>query len=623
MATHVTLTVREVSHSVFNNTSQVEIIFSLTTEGATYNEVGDTSGYVELNGKRIADLAGKRFSKNTTTTLYSGCHTVAHNADGTKTVTVNAGFDLNTSSFRWLYADKKLTLTTIPRASSVAAANFTIGTATTIHINRASSGFYHALRYSIGLASGAITNGKISGNTVAWTPPESLATQLPDTVSREVDIICETYSGSNLVGTTHNKATLSVPESYRPTIQSVTLTPVNTNTWLAQQGIYVERYSKCRVKTSAVAGRGSSIGEITIAGIGTGRGADWTSGYLLGGDKTVSVTAYDRRPGRKAAASQVISVYSYAAPAISAVEVFRCDADGKVQEDGTYLHVACTVEVTSLGGRNALTLQMRTRPSNGMWGGYTELTNGAVRIVPGFSAQKSYEVELVATDSLGETKAIVYTVPTAEVAFHLRPGGKGVAMGKYSEKEGAFECQFAPLFYSAYVIDDLNKATATGWYLANNAKNAPEGYGGWMTTTAYQADILVQDYYTATTPAYHLTRQCINGAWGVWEWVTPPMKIGVEYRTTEKYLDKPVYVMVVDMGHLPNNSFVWKRLVSGARPIRVTGVMSNSTTIPGHDPATGKTVELSCYDERVWIKTNHDYSAMTAIATVWYTKITD
>lgn len=31
------------------------------------------------------------------------------------------------------------------------------------------------------------------------------------------------------------------------------------------------------------------------------------------------------------------------------------------------------------------------------------------------------------------------------------------------------------------------------------------------------------------------------GIWGPWEWVNPPMILGTEYRTTERYLGKPVY----------------------------------------------------------------------------------
>lgn len=38
---------------------------------------------------------------------------------------------------------------------------------------------------------------------------------------------------------------------------------------------------------------------------------------------------------------------------------------------------------------------------------------------------------------------------------------------------------------------------------------------------------------------------------GVTEWVNPPMMIGIEYRTTERYLGKPVYVKVVNFGNYP------------------------------------------------------------------------
>ena len=38
------------------------------------------------------------------------------------------------------------------------------------------------------------------------------------------------------------------------------------------------------------------------------------------------------------------------------------------------------------------------------------------------------------------------------------------------------------------------------------------------------------------------------------EYLNPPMTLGVEYRTTERYLGKPVYVKVVDCGVAPSNS---------------------------------------------------------------------
>lgn len=38
----------------------------------------------------------------------------------------------------------------------------------------------------------------------------------------------------------------------------------------------------------------------------------------------------------------------------------------------------------------------------------------------------------------------------------------------------------------------------------------------------------------------------------IYEWENPPLQLGVEYRTTERYLGKPVYVKLVDCGQLPN-----------------------------------------------------------------------
>lgn len=45
-----------------------------------------------------------------------------------------------------------------------------------------------------------------------------------------------------------------------------------------------------------------------------------------------------------------------------------------------------------------------------------------------------------------------------------------------------------------------------------------------------------------------------NGNWEPWEWVNPTMKIGIEYRTTERWNGKPVYAKLIDFGALPNAS---------------------------------------------------------------------
>lgn len=41
------------------------------------------------------------------------------------------------------------------------------------------------------------------------------------------------------------------------------------------------------------------------------------------------------------------------------------------------------------------------------------------------------------------------------------------------------------------------------------------------------------------------------GVWQPFEWVNPPMQIGVEYRTTGRYLGKPVYTQIINCGSMP------------------------------------------------------------------------
>lgn len=55
---------------------------------------------------------------------------------------------------------------------------------------------------------------------------------------------------------------------------------------------------------------------------------------------------------------------------------------------------------------------------------------------------------------------------------------------------------------------------------------------------------------------YRLTWTKYNNAWRAPEWTNPPLALGVEYRTTERYLGKPVYVKTVDCGKMANNKTV-------------------------------------------------------------------
>ena len=96
-------------------------------------------------------------------------------------------------------------------------------------------------------------------------------------------------------------------------------------------------------------------------------------------------------------------------------------------------------------------------------------------------------------------------------------------------------------------VTDMNNAQESGFYSALGASNLPPNvesvqYGSVLVLCS-QADRVTQVYFqdvTGGTGASAVRRLNGNG-WSDWEFINPPMKAGVEYRTTERYKEKAVY----------------------------------------------------------------------------------
>lgn len=107
----------EGSENVSANTSQVDVLVQVTVTGNTYNLAMDDYGSITIDGTEIA-IGAVSVPQYSTVTLYSARHTVTHNADGTKTVQVSGAYNINTSSYQWLYASASVMCNTIPRATT-------------------------------------------------------------------------------------------------------------------------------------------------------------------------------------------------------------------------------------------------------------------------------------------------------------------------------------------------------------------------------------------------------------------------------------------------------------------------------------------------------------------------
>ena len=102
---------------------------------------------------------------------------------------------------------------------------------------------------------------------------------------------------------------------------------------------------------------------------------------------------------------------------------------------------------------------------------------------------------------------------------------------------------------------------------------------------------------------------------GETEWINPPMVLGIEYRTAERWSGKVVYTKIVDAGNLPNSTSVSvAHGVSATQFIRYVGmdVTSGTSLTADTTVAIGKV--------NIAIKTTSNQSSKKACVQLWYVK---
>lgn len=163
-----------------------------------------------------------------------------------------------------------------------------------------------------------------------------------------------------------------------------------------------------------------------------------------------------------------------------------------------------------------------------------------------------------------------------------------------------------------------NDIQVTGFYACNvNVPSNAYWYGmhiRYDANSAYQYFVHVEQHYCAE-------RHKINGEWQPWEWVNPPMTPGVEYRTIERYLGKPVYAKVFDCGTMPaNNSVSINHGIANIdMPVRIDLLSNNGETFTNHP-----WFSVRLHRQVVYISTNNDNASVySAKAILKYTKTTD
>jgi hypothetical protein len=106
------------------------------------------------------------------------------------------------------------------------------------------------------------------------------------------------------------------------------------------------------------------------------------------------------------------------------------------------------------------------------------------------------------------------------------------------------------------------------------------------------------------------------------EYINPPMDLGIEYRTAERWNGKPVYTMLVDYGHMPDSTEGENyTLAPGLNVIDIRGFAAGEKYIipvPGYFAIHN--MGYTKASGNLWIETTRDLSNYHGYITVKYTK---
>lgn len=409
-----------------------------------------------------------RITLDNGTVVTSGSYTFTHGADGRKTFNVYIEAAVYTYAIN-CYAQTIQTLQPIPRASSLTAANGTLGTAQTLTITPANSSFKHRIQYFCGSVNGYAAGSATayaSGTSISWTPPLSLASLNTTGTSVQITLKLFSYTSDGTYSGAVNKTiTCTMPASVKP---SCTMTLEDVSGVDDIYGSPVQGLSWIKITVNTTTSYGSAIEAYNISA----NGARYTSTpattkvLATAGDSPVNVTVTDKR-GRTGSVSYTMKVQAYTRPAVSQLVVHRCDADGTENEQGDYIRVTWSAVVSPLSNKNTAAYSLRykaTTASAYTTVNFSDLAN--VYTVTGrtyiFKADSnlSYDVEVTATDR-HHSATKTTSASTAFTLMNWGPDGTSMGIGKVAEEANTLEVGLKGHFYQSVQMEGNRYSLST------------------------------------------------------------------------------------------------------------------------------------------------------------------
>lgn len=551
------LEVNETSYSIENNDSPVE--WKLWLErGSTwvYDLNNESLAEVEINDQRVLSKYVSFDLRNSNRVLLgSGSLTIPHNEDGSKSITIWARI-LNVADqgdIDWFSGT--VTLTNIPRASSIDSVNVTeLGQQITLNINKKVNDFKHQVWWKVN-DSGWVDLGNGHDTNVQFTIPVDYASRITNSDTGALDVCVRTYKDNAQIGDDVYKRGLNirVPESIVPTLNTINI--IERTARIAESipsGNYIKDKSILRVTVEGALGvYGSKIvsTEITVDDLivrsNTGDFPAKKAGTL---NVTAKIT--DSR-GRMATKSTNVKVLDYYSPRIIA---FLANRTGNGTNKKIMANVIANVSPLVIDGinRNPYTLKIQySSKKDNRWidavnfiNENTEKINRQIDCGAFYELSKSYNVRLVIQDKLSDLVDSVLLVRSSKVLWAW--GDNRAAVGGFPELEGHFESFLPVAFHSTLNVEegimsrgkpiqefvvtsrdgkslkyngDLNNLRTAGGYHAFGVQHNPTNTNNYgyvcVITHSNDSSYCVQFYVPFNSDQLYI-RRCESNRWANW-----------------------------------------------------------------------------------------------------------
>ena len=446
----IRLWVDQVGQDIQNNTSQVRLRLALLNTTTTFAQY-QCSAYVEFNGQRL-NWSGSPsvLSWYQTVELIDQTITVRHADDGSGVFSVRAHFN---GSGGWSpvnldIGNQQITLTTIPRGSSVRVSDGFIGNQVDISIDKKVGSATHTLRYSWYNKQGKIADNV--GTSYKWTIPEDFANDIPNSTSGRGTIYVDTYINGNFIQTQSTTFTASViTNNMKPSLTGFTLTDANpvSQRVIPESTHFVSIMSLVKVTfNGAQAKSGATIAGYYAEIVGANNSVTENGGVLreVSVNKDTEMTLRGRVLDSRGIWSDWVETklmfLFYFSPALR-FEVKRSD---KKLDILTIKRFAKIAPLTVNGvQKNTMKLTFTTRKfgsdtevldngqAGGSWSQVSEFNGSDANLGNRYPADTSYIVTGKLEDEFTSASFQV-TVPTDEVIMTY--DRQGVGIGKYRER---------------------------------------------------------------------------------------------------------------------------------------------------------------------------------------------